>query len=208
MGLRQPTLAAPMMDQRARTRDFDGLVEQLNAPCASQRRWAARDITHYHLKAVAPLLATLSEERSSTVQEALLVSLERLESTATADGLVALLHTRDTALRQRIVDTLQSMPRHVAPHIPPLLSHSDADIRIVALDIIRGISHPNITTWLEQTLINETDYSVMTHALDRLYTMGGLGLTQPLLDVKQRFTSCDYIHDVIDRTLSRIEACQ
>ncbi len=188
---------------RKYTRDLQGLLRQLEDGQAKARRWAARDLAA-HPEAAQPLCRQLSVEPDASTREAILASLLTIGTSEVVDGLVRLLRSDDAALRNGAIDVLRQLPEAVAPHMETLLSDSDPDVRIFALDILQGLTHPKVTEWLAAVLTGEEHPNVVATAVDRAAEIGTPEMAAMLEKVAARFPTEPFIRFSVDTALDRI----
>ncbi len=127
--------------ERQYPRDRDGLIAQLGDADPGTRRWAARDLGR-HPDAVPALAARLSVEAAPAVREAILDALLAIGSDEAVEELLVFLRSEDAALRNGAVAVLQQLPDPVSRHMQDLLADVDPDVRIMAIDILQTLPHP------------------------------------------------------------------
>jgi HEAT repeat protein len=148
------------------------------APAASLRatdpdaRWAAaRALTGP--EGAADLEAALAVEADARVREAILTSLARIGTPQSARAVIPYIRTDDAALRTGALDALRAMPDAVVASLPELLSDSDADVRLLACEIVRAISGPEATRLLCDLLDRDLEPNVCAAAIEVLAEVGG-----------------------------------
>lgn len=142
--------------------------EALRHPDPERRRAAARALGEARA-APAPLAAALAAEPDPRVREALLTALVRIGD---ADPLVPFLRAQDAGLRMGAVAALQNLPQQVLPHLPALLADPDADVRIMAAEVARGLPGEKATALLGPLLAAETHPNVCAAAVEVLSEVG------------------------------------
>lgn len=190
-------------DERAHTRDFAGLLAQLTDRDASARRWAARDLA-MHKPASAALVAQLSRETEYSVRELILISLARIGDQTALNGLIECLRSEDVQLRNEAIEAMQSLPRELAPLMGGLLTDADPDVRILAVNILESLRHPNVEQWLIDVIDNDTQVNVCATAVDLLGEVGTTTAYDALQRLKRRFQNEPYIQFATDLALKRI----
>lgn len=180
-----------------------GLLAQLNDKETDRRRWAARDLAR-HPEATTELAARLAVETAPAVRDALLSSLLAIASDEVVESIVPFLRSEDAGLRNGVVAVLQRLPEPVARHMTELLADPDPDVRILSIDILQDLAHPQALVWLREALENETAVNVVGAAIDRLAQIGTPDLA-PLLDVRERFCDEPYIRFAVDMVLKRLD---
>jgi len=191
-------------ESRLQGRGFADLAEQLQERDITKRRWAARDLSEF-ANAIPTLLSALQIEQELVVQEALLDSLATLGGEAVVSGLIPLLRSEDPALRNGVIEILQSMPEGVAGHIVALLNDTDSDVRIFAIDILQALAHPQTPEWLLSVIQEEAHINVIATAVDRLAEVGIPEMVPALQALKQRFPDEAYLQFAIDIAIERIQ---
>ena len=190
--------------ERQNTRDYAGLLQQLESSDPSKRRWGARDLANYP-QAVDPLLRQIAVETEHPVREAIFDSLQQIGGAAVVSGLIPLLRNEDAGVRNGAIEVLQAMPEDVAPHIVELLNDSDSDVRIFAIDILQQLAHPQTPQWLLSVLKDETHINVIAAAVDRLAEVGTTDMLPELKALKLRFPDESYLLFAIQTAIDRIE---
>ena len=190
-------------DKRENERDFQGLLLELNSPDATVRRWAVRDLTQ--LSESSPFLVTrLGLEDNVSVRAGILNALAHLGDDVAIAGLVSCLRSEDAALRNEAIDVLKEVPDKVEPIINNLLTDSDSDVRIFAVNILESLRHQSVEQWLIQVIEKDEHINVCATALD-LLTEVGTELSIPAIkQLKARFGDEPYICFSADLALKRI----
>ncbi len=191
-------------ESRKISRDYEGLIQELQADDEIKRRWAARDLAAYP-QAVPALLEALQKDHSHPVCEAIFDSLGQIGGDEVVSGLIEVLRSEDAFLRNAAIEVLQSMPDMVALHIIELLNDRDSDIRIFAIDILQVLAHPQTPQWLMSVLKDETHVNVIATAVDRLSEVGTPEMIEPLNEIKKRFPDDDYLAFAVDTAIRRIQ---
>lgn len=198
------TLAATTSDdERAQSRDYASLLLQLDAADPTARRWAARDLRS-HMQASDALVKRLQCESDGSVQAVILTSLTRLGDETAVAGLVHCLRSEDAALRNEALAAMQALPVEVAPIMSRLLLDADPDVRILAVNILESLRHPNVEQWLIDVIEHDTQVNVCATAVDLLGEVGSDHAHQALQRLKQRFANEPYIQFATELALKRI----
>jgi len=190
-------------DRRSRPRDLAGLIAALSDSNPVARRWAARDLAEF-ADAAAALAERLEEETEATVREAILSSLAMIGNPLAVGGLVRCLRSEDAALRNGAIEALKNLPEAVAPIMDSLLTDTDPDVRIFAVNILESLRHPDIEKWLIKVIREDGHLNVCATAADLLSEVGTEAANDPLEALKQRFPDEPYIAFVADLALQRI----
>jgi len=206
MGLRRATDSAGLrrIEPRDYPRDTEGLIEQLQDPDPSVRRWAARDLA-IHPDAVPELCQHLARERDLSVREVMFTTLGCLGGDDVIDGLVPLLRSEDANLRNGAIEVLAELPEEVGPHIEVLLRDADADVRIFTLNLMNDLRHPQVGQWLANVLTHDPHVNVVAAALEVLAEVGTPQAAHAPQLARQRFADDPFIGFAADLAQQRIE---
>lgn len=196
---------APNTDhERAPPLDRDGSIRRLEWPDATERRWAARDLAQY-VDSSTPLLARLEREPDVSVREVILTTLTRLADPAAVNGLAACLRSEDAGLRNEAIEAMKSMPAAVAPIMRGLLADRDPDVRILAINVLESLRHPDVEAWLIGVIEDEPMVNVCGAAVDLLSEVGSIASRDALERLEARFAADPYILFAVNLALKRIE---
>jgi HEAT repeat protein len=206
MGLRQTKPFEPLREvvEREHRRDLSGLLTQLQDGDAEQRRWAARDLAH-HPAAARTLGAQLASERDASVREALFISLASIGDDAAAAALLPLLRSDDATLRNGAIESLAGMPAAVTPRVAALLADSDADVRILTVNLLGELRHAQVLPWLLHVLRHESELNVVAAAVEVLAELGQPEHVPALRAARQRFAHDVFIGFAAEMAIERIE---
>jgi HEAT repeat protein len=192
-------------DTRVRVRDYEGLIAQLDDTEPEARRWAARDLVEYPA-ATEALLQRLHTEADVSVRDGILTTLTRLGHEAAVTGLVACLRSEDVQLRNAAIEAMKALPDDVAPIMSALLLDADPDVRILALNVLESLRHPQVEEWLIAVIDRDLAVNVCGTAVDLLGEVGSVAAQPALLRLKLRFPEEPYIQFAADLALQRIAA--
>jgi HEAT repeat protein len=179
------------------------LMAQLSDPDPLARRWAARDLLSYP-EAASALVSRLQSESEISVREVILTSLTRLGGDVAVAGLVQCLRSEDAHLRNEAIEAMKALPVEVAPIMGALLLDEDPDVRIMAVNILESLRHPQVEVWLIDVIDNDQVVNVCGTAVDLLGEVGSVASHDSLLRLKQRFVDEHYIQFAADLALKRI----
>lgn len=186
------------------TIDLSMRLAALGSPDAAERRRAVRDLAG-EPDAVPALCAHLIEERSLSVRTALFTTLIRLRSPAVVSGLLPLLRLDDANLRNEAIDALQDMPEDVGPFVETLLGDRDSDVRILAVQLLSALAHPDAPRWLVDVVDTDSHVNVCAAATDCLAEVGGPEAIGPLRRLARRFADEPFVAFAVDMAIRRIE---
>ena len=190
-------------EARKGARDSAGLVAQLTDVDPAVRRWAARDLQAYP-EATSALVARLQSEDDVSVREIILTSLTRLGGAVAVAGLVDCLRSENAQLRNEAIEAMKELPDEVSPIMDGLLVDEDADVRIMAVNILESLRHPRVEAWLIEVIERDPVVNVCGTAVDLLGEVGTPASQVALTHLKQRFASEPYIQFAADLALKRI----
>lgn len=199
-----PQIECVSHDSRHAARDFAGLVAELGADTETARRWAVRDLTPMP-NASVPLVARIEYEHSSGVRSAILNALAQIGDKEAITGLIRCLSSDDAGLRNEAIEVLKEIPQHVEPIIDALLTDTDSDVRIFAVNILESLRHKNVEKWLIQVIEKDAHVNVCATAVDLLSEVGSEKALPALKNLKNRFADEPYICFSADLAIKRIE---
>lgn len=188
---------------RGQGREYADLLVQLTDADSTVRRWAARDLLQ-HAQATPALVARLPVEADRSVREVILTTLTRLGDAAAVAGLVSCLRSEDAQPRNEAIEAMQSLPDEVAPIMGGLLKDDDADVRIMAVNILQSLQHPKVEQWLIDVIDHDDQVNVCGTAVDLLGEVGSLAARGALERLRLRFAGEPYIVFATDLALQRI----
>jgi HEAT repeat protein len=205
MGITKRQTSAPITrEERKQTRDFGNLIAELSDPNPAARRWAARDLADCP-DAGCALVERLGKEADVSVRQVIITTLTRLGDDVAVEGLVQCLRSEDAALRNEAIDAMKLLPDEVAPVMRGLLTDSDPDVRIFAVNILESLRHPMVETWLIEVIQGDGHVNVCAAAVDLLGEVGSVAAREALLDLKARISDEPYIQFAADLALRRID---
>jgi HEAT repeat protein len=181
----------------------DSLIAQLTDPDPAQRRWAARDLVRYP-DAAAALVQQLEGESDMAVREVIFTSLTRLGGAVAVAGLVDCLRSEDPAMRNEAILAMKVLPDEVAPIMGGLLQDADSDVRIMAVNVLESLQHPDVEAWLLQVIEQDPVVNVCGAAVDLLTEVGTAAALGALQRIKLRFADEPYIQFAASLALKRI----
>jgi len=190
-------------DERKQERDFQGLLKQLQDADPAIRRWAVRDLAAYP-EAVPHLIELLNNEMVPFVREAIFTSLVTIGSLSAVKGLLSCLRSDDAALRNETIEALQNLPDLVVPFIDKLLADPDSDVRILTINILEALKHPNVEDWLIKVIQQDPHVNVCTAAVDLLSEIGTEKAIPALEALKNRFPDETFVQFAVDTAVTTI----
>jgi HEAT repeat protein len=185
-------------------RDMDVLIAQLSDADPLKRRWGARDLVEFP-NASAALIERLQFEEDLAVREVIFTSLTRLGGTVAVQGLVRCLGSEDAQLRNEAIEAMKSLPAEVAPIMRELLLDTNADVRILAVNVLESLRHPDVEHWLIDVIDRDASVNVCGCALDLLAEVGTTASREALLRLQKRFAGEPYVQFAAGLALKRID---
>jgi HEAT repeat protein len=191
------------VDARKMDRSFESLIVELESNDPLARRWAARDLVDFH-DASKALLSRLQREQDISVREIIFTTLTCLGDEVAVAGLVECLRSEDAALRNEAIEAMKQLPDEVSLIMRNLLSDSNADVRIFAVNILESLRHLNVESWLIDVIEQDDEVNVCATAVDLLGEVGTSSASTALTRLKGRFVKEPYIQFAADLALKRI----
>lgn len=180
----------------------DALLADLSHPDADTRRGAARQLGR--LGETGRLLDRLPVETDLAVREAILTSLIRRGGEEAARGLVGLLRSEDPALRNAVIETLQSMGAVVLPELERLLDDADSDQRIFAVNVLQSLRHESVPDLALRVALTDPHVNVCAAAVDVLADLGRPEMVARLETVAPRFPDHKFLAFAVRAAAKRI----
>jgi HEAT repeat protein len=147
---------------------------------SSDARWAAARSAADQPEAVALLAEALAQEDNERVREAIVTSLVGI---ATVEAAATLL----PYLRTCALDGLRAMPELAKAHLKQLLADPDGDVRLLACDLARDLSDPEVPRILCALLESEPSANVCAAAVESLAEIGDASAIASLERCAARF---------------------
>lgn len=186
--------APPAADPAARLRDG-----------APDERWsAARGLATP--SGVEPLAAALAQETDARVREAILTSLARIATPASAQAVIPYIRSDDASFRTGALDALRAMPDAAAATLPGLLADADADVRLLACELVRALPGPEPARLLCDLVERDPEPNVCAAAIEVLAEVGGPSALPALQACAERFADQPFLVFSIKVAAERIGA--
>ena len=182
---------------------FAASLESLRSPEAETRWHAARAIGE-RAEAVPALAAALDAEKVPRVREAIMTALMRIGTKASAAVVLPELRADDAARRAAALEVLQAMPRAVAPFVTALFGDDDVDVRILAVELLRGMPAEHATRLLCDLLDAEQHPNVCSAAIDVLSEVGTREALPVLKNCGRRFAEVPFLPFAVAVAIARI----
>jgi HEAT repeat protein len=169
-------------------------------------RWSAARALGAHPEAVPALAAALAAEQAPKVREALATALLRVGNQASVECLVPHLRSPDAGLRAVAIEALQAMPEATQPFMNRLLADEDSDVRILALELVRGMPAEDVTRMVCGLLEREQHANVCAAAVDVLAEIGTPQALPALRACAVRFAGTPFLPFAVSAAIARISA--
>jgi len=170
---------------------------------STDERWAAaRSLTSPTDTQV--LAQVLSEEPESRVRAAILTSLARIGTAASAAAIVPYIRSNDASLRTGALDALATMPEGVAATLPGLLSDADPDVRLLACELVRVMPDSEATRLLSALIHRDNEPNVCAAAIEVLAEVGGPDVLPSLRRCAERFAEQPFLAFAVRVAIERI----
>jgi len=167
-------------------------------------RWNAARTFQNDPVGVVALAAALETEPVQRVREAIMTALMRIGTDASVKALLPYLRWQDAARRGAAIEALQSLPDAIAPFMSALLRDQDNDVRILAIELVRGMPAEQATTLLCRLLEHENHPNVCASAIDALADLGTEEALPILRACAQRFAKTPFLPFAISTAIARI----
>jgi HEAT repeat protein len=170
----------------------------------SEARWSAARALGGRADAVAALAEALATEQVPRVREAIMTAVMRVGNEASVLALLPYLRSQDAGLRATAIEALQALPDAIAPFMPKLLADNDADVRLLAAELVRNMPAKDATRILCDLLQNEQAANVCAAAIDVLAEVGTRDAVPVLQACAARFRDTPFLPFAISTTIARI----
>ena len=182
---------------------FASHVAALNSPDA-EARWSAARALGGRADAVASLARALGVEQVARVREAIMTALMRIGDEASVRALLPYLRSQDARQRATAIETLQALPEAIMPFMAALLGDDDADVRILATELVRNMPANDATRVLCRLLEQEQHPNVCAAAVDVLAEVGTREAIPTLKVCAERFSNIPFLPFAVASTIARI----
>ena len=185
--------------------DADQVLAALASGTDDERWTAARAAAEMPDKAEA-LGEFIAREPNPRVREALFTSLVRIATPESVEAVLLLLRSDDAQLRTGALDALLSLRGATWPVVPELLRDPDADVRLLACELVRNMPGERATRLLCELLEAEQAPNVCASAVEVLGQVGGPEALPTLADCAARFRGTAFLEFAIRITADRIRS--
>ena len=191
-------------EERAGSRDLSGLLLQLSEENPTARRWAARDLGGFP-EASSALINRLKTEMDESVREVIFTSLVEIKDHTAVAGLVEFLRSEDTALRNEAIEALKKFPDEMAAISRNLLKDANPDVRILTINVLESLCHPDVEQWLIEVIERDTHVNVCAAAVDLLTEVGTESSRDSLALLLGRFKNEPFLSFAVELAIKRID---
>lgn len=160
---------------------------------SSDARWAAARNAADRPETVPILAEALARESSERVREAIVTSLVRIATAEAASALLPYLRSDDANLRTCALDGLRAMPELSKPYLQQLLVDPDGDVRLLACDLARNLSGPEVPQLLCDLLETDPSSTVCAAAVEALAEIGDADAVASLERCAARFRDVPFL---------------
>jgi HEAT repeat protein len=169
-------------------------------------RWAAARSAHELPGSAMALAEALLREPNSRVREAMFNSLARIATPESVELLVLFVRSDEAHLRTGALDSLRAMKGAVWPYLPRLLADGDADVRLLACELVRKVPDDEASRLLCKLLESEAESNVCASAVEVLAEVGGTDALPVLARCEERFRATPFLAFSIKIAADRIRS--
>jgi hypothetical protein len=171
---------------------------------SEDERWDAARAAGEAPSGVAMLSEAVSRESVPRIREAIFTALARIRTLESAEAVLKYLRSDDSSLRTSALDALRTMPDAVAAHIPHLLRDADADVRLLACELVRNQPAADAGRMLGEVLATEPEANVCAAAVEVLAEAGRPELLPVMAACAARFPNDPYLAFAVQIASERI----
>ena len=183
--------------------DRDGVAAALSSSSVDER-WAAARAASEVPSGVDLLSEALAAETTPRVREAIFTGLARVATPASAAVVVPYVGSEDSEIRTGALDALRAMPQATAAHLPVLLRDADADVRLLACELVRNQPAEAANALLASLLAEESEANVCAAAIEVLAEIGDNSALPVLAQCAARFPQDPFLAFAIGMARERI----
>lgn len=181
------------------------LLERLAGSDMGERRRAARALAR-EPDAVPALAARLECEPEPSVRDALFGGLVDIGGTLAADLVARLVRSEDASVRGGAIEALKRLGDDAVPALDVLLSDTDPDVRILAIEVTRAWPSALAVPRLQRIFESDPHVNVCGAAVDVATEIGTGELVEALTSLRARFAGVPFLIFAVDVACSRIDA--
>ena len=161
-------------------------AKALQSPDPAARWRAARDLAG-RPEGVVLLAEALRTEPDPKVREAMFTGLARTGGLQAAEAALPFVRSDDADLRTGAMDALRAMGGALTEVLPGLLRDADADVRVLACDLVRHIPPATASDLLSERLASDPEPNVCAAAVEVLAEFAGPEILPALAACGARF---------------------
>jgi HEAT repeat protein len=171
---------------------------------SADARWVAVRSCEARSESVPLLAETLARESDERVREAIFTALSRIAAPPALLVLLSYVRSDDANLRAGAMDALRALPQQTAPHVAELLADGDADVRLLACDLTRGMPPADALRHLCALLESDPHAGVCAAAVEVIAEIGDAGAVASLERCAARFPDDPFLVFAIKAASSRL----
>jgi HEAT repeat protein len=171
---------------------------------SEDERWDAARAAGEAPSGVAMLSEAVSRESVPRIREAIFTALARIRTPESAEAVLKYLRSDDSSIRTGALDALRAMPDAVAASIPRLLRDADADVRLLACELVRNQPAADAGRMLAEVLATEPEANVCAAAVEVAAEAGGPELLPLLAACAARFPNDPFLAFAVQVASERI----
>jgi HEAT repeat protein len=169
-------------------------------------RWAAARSAHDLPGGARALGEALAREQNPRVREAMFTSLARICSVESVELLLPYIRSDEAHLRTGAMDALRAMKGTAWPYLPQLLRDANADVRLLACELVRDVPADEAAQMLCTLLETEREPNVCASAIEVLAEVGGVEALPVLARCEERFRATPFLAFSIKMATDRIRS--
>jgi len=173
---------------------------------SAEERWRAARAAADSSANVPALSLALARESDPRVREAIFTALARIATAESAQAVLPYLRSDDANIRIAALDALLAMPRAAEAHLPLLLSDPEADVRLLACELVRKMQGENGPRQLHSLLEAEPQANVCAAAVEVLAEVGDAEALPPLRRCLARFPDDPFLNFAITVAIDHLGA--
>ena len=134
------------------------------------------------------------------------MSLARMGTAQSVELILPFLRMDEAHLRTAALDALRAAKSAAWPYLPRLLEDADADVRLLACELVRGVPGDDATRMLCRLLEAEFEPNVCASAVEVLAEVGGAQALPVLVRCEERFRATPFLAYSIKVAADRIRS--
>ncbi len=181
--------------------DCPEIIQRFQVKDPEILREAAQDAGDYGCQNAIPGLIQVLQNPNLGVQEAADLALRQLGGTEVVRGLCPLLRVEDAQVRNLAMDILREVGNQDINTIVALLSDNDVDVRIFASDILGSTRNILAVPHLCQALLHDLEVNVRYQAA---VSLGSLGFAEAVQCLNQALSDEEWVQFSVIEALLKI----